>query len=336
VARGPEVSLLVERDVAALGREHGGDLISGIAALLAAVRNEAEQRLAAARDGAGAGAPLLRATVGIGVPAIVRADGSLRAELPFGLPAGTELRDRLRSELGTEVVVDNDASLAALGEAHHGAGGGEPTVVLVTLGTNIGMGVVVDGEIYRGVHGAAGELGTVALPLASFEVARWRQVHDRRRRSSAAPPADGYALLEELYGGQALSEAWFDAARQAEATGSDVVPGTSAGARVLALATAGDAVADRLVDEALSGWAFAIAAVVNILDPGAVLIGGGIASDIGPFLDVLRSRVDGLLPGRAAKLAVATLGPSAGLIGAAVAAGLHDRAAARGSGPATG
>ena len=105
--------------------------------------------------------------IGVGVPAIVLEGGSLRVNLSSGLPAGSTLRDSLSRRFATDVLVDNDASLAALGELLYGAGTGESSLALLTLGTNIGMGIVVDGRIYRGAHGAAGEIGMVPLRLTS-------------------------------------------------------------------------------------------------------------------------------------------------------------------------
>jgi predicted NBD/HSP70 family sugar kinase len=89
---------------------------------------------------------------------------------------------------------------------------------------------------------------------------------------------------------------------------------------VLQLAVAGDAVAQQLVTEAVGGWALAIATTCGTVDPGAVLIGGGIAEDIGPYLDPLCRLVDELVPGRAPRIEVANLASLAGLVGAGVAA----------------
>jgi glucokinase len=92
--------------------------------------------------------------------------------------------------------------------------------------------------------------------------------------------------------------------------------------RALQLATAGDEVAREIVSEAVEGWALAIAMTCGVIDPGVVLLGGGIAADLGPYMDLLREVVAGFMPGRPLRIELATLGPSAGLIGAAEAARL--------------
>jgi glucokinase len=302
VAHGGRVTRLTERLIADLLAQYSGDIVLAIGELIASVRTlEA--------DGEAAYSP-----IGVGVPAIVDENGGLRVGLVSGIPDGTGLRDRLSERFATEVVVDNDSSLAALGESLFGAGQGERNLVLLTLGTNIGMGIVAGGQIYRGARGGAGEIGTVPVRLDRSETLRWDVVKAGRPDHSEPTPPDGYVWLEELYGGQALAEIWKALTAKTTADGSSPAP------KVLQLAAAGDPVAAKLVPEALAGWALSIATASTILDPGAVLIGGGIAADIGPHLGRLREAVGHLMPGRAPRVEIAALGPLAGLIGAAAAA----------------
>jgi predicted NBD/HSP70 family sugar kinase len=306
VAEGSRVIHIVERRIPELLAAHGGDMVLAVGEALAEVQASID---AAPRSGPRRGGP-----IGIGVPAIVLEGGSLRVGLSSGLPAGTTLRDRLSERFEADVVVDNDASLAALGELLFGAGTGERSLALLTLGTNIGMGIVVDGRIYRGAHGAAGEIGTVPLRLGAS--ARWELIEQRRRISGQSAPPPGYAWLEEVYGGQALADAWSVAASSGGPGPSLSMP------RALQSATAGDEAAREIVAEAVQGWALAIATTCNVLDPNVVLLGGGIAADLGPYLGQLRREVEGLMPGRSPPVEMATLGPLAGLIGAAAAARL--------------
>jgi predicted NBD/HSP70 family sugar kinase len=300
---------IVEQPIPALLRSFGGDMVLAVAEVLAEVGASTPAYDLVSR--AGAVGP-----IGVGVPAIVLEDGSLWIGLSSGLPAGTTLRDYLSERFGTHVVVDNDAGLAALGELVYGAGAGEKSLALLTLGTNVGMGIVVDGRIYRGAHGAAGEIGTVPLPIG---VSRRRDLIEKRRRSSdQPPPPDGYAWLEEVYGGQALADAWRMAASAGTASASLSMP------RALQLATGGDEAAKEIVDDAVEGWALAIATTCAVLDPGVVLLSGGMAADLGPYLDQLRHALEGFMPGRPPRIEIAALGPSAGLIGAAAAARLSD------------
>ena len=307
LARGARVTHLVERRTSDLQAAYGGDMVLALAEVLAAVQ-------ASAAHDAEPASGQLAGPIGIGVPAIVSEGGSLRVGLSSGLPAGTALRDRLSDRFATRVVVDNDASLAALGELFYGAGTGESSLALLTLGTNIGMGIVVDGRVYRGAHGAAGEIGTVPLRLGPSP--RWELIEKRRLVGGQSVPPPGYVWLEEIYGGQALADAWSVAASGGPPGGSLSMP------RALQRATAGDEVAREIVAEALQGWALAIATTCNVLDPNIVLLGGGMAADLGPYLDQLRQVAEGLMPGRPPRIEIATLGPWAGLIGAAAAARL--------------
>ena len=112
-----------------------------------------------ARAGGGA------AGLGIGVPSTVD-QRSGRAVASVNIPlAGVDLRDRLAERFGVPVMVENDANAAALAEHRLGAGRGTRHMVMLTLGTGVGGGLVLDGRLYRGAIGAAAELGHVTIDL---------------------------------------------------------------------------------------------------------------------------------------------------------------------------
>ena len=103
----------------------------------------------------------------------------------------------LREALPPTVALDNDANLAAVGERTYGSGRDARTFVYVSVGTGIGMGVIIDGELYRGAHGAAGEVGY--LPLGGDDGAAGR---DARRRGilEEAPSADAVVRTAKRLG----------------------------------------------------------------------------------------------------------------------------------------
>ena len=103
------------------------------------------------------------AAVGVGLPGLVDLDGTLRAAPNLHGGVGAAIRGPLADALGFPVVVDNDANCAAWAEVVAGAGRGEGHVVLVTLGTGIGGGIVVDGRLQHGAHGFAGEPGHMVV-----------------------------------------------------------------------------------------------------------------------------------------------------------------------------
>src|SRR5579871_1175179 len=169
-----------------------------------------DQLVAAVRGVAAGETP---AAVGIGIPSVVEwKTGRVRNSTNIPL-ADVPLREVLRERLGTEVFVDNDATVAALAEAHDEHGRLESgSLVMITVGTGIGGGIVIHGHAYRGATGAAGELGhtLVTLPESipppsgfpqpgSLEAIAAGHVLDRLAREAAAAHPDsalGRALAE--------------------------------------------------------------------------------------------------------------------------------------------
>lgn len=244
-----------------------------------------------------AGSPGL-AAIGVGLAASVSAAGIVLQERDFGIPAGPAIRDVLAAEFGVLVLVDNDANLAALAEHRLGAAQGQEHAAVVTLGTNIGLGLILGGGVYRGARGAAGEIGLLLVPAADVaqEHAEGRLVDAGvfGRVISGAP--SGYAWIEELVGGGALATA-------------------AANARVFAPAALGEASIRPLSENAIEGWAMAIADLAVLLDPGVVVLTGGVATDAAPLLDVLQRRV-AELAGFQVEIRLGELGPDAELLGA--------------------
>jgi glucokinase len=224
--------------------------------------------------------------VGFGVPARVdqRTGGALGAvNIPLS-DAG--FRDELEDRLGVPVTVDNDASMAALAEHRLGAGRGTRDLVLLTLGTGVGGGAVVDGKLFRGW----GELGHVVI------------VEDGEPCVGACT---GRGHIEAYCAGTAVDRL------------AQRVLGAGATAREL-VRQRHPALAD--VGHHLGA---AIASLVNVFGPEVVVIGGGFgvaAFDqlLAPAREVVRR--DALPPGGEVRIASAELGPGAGAIGAGVAA----------------
>ncbi len=102
--------------------------------------------------------------IGIGVPGFVEASSGRILTMPnIAESEGKDLRSRIATETGVPVVIDNDVRCFALGEALFGAGKGESVVIGVTLGTGVGGGIVIDGDVFRGANGCAGEIGHMLL-----------------------------------------------------------------------------------------------------------------------------------------------------------------------------
>ena len=167
----------------------------------------------------------------------------------------------LREALPPTVALDNDANLAAVGERSYGSGRDARTFVYVSVGTGIGMGVIIDGELYRGAHGAAGEVGY--LPLGEDGAGGAAGLDARRR-----------GILEEAASADAV-------VRTAKRLG---MQGATSAKRVFAAARAGDELALAAVDAEAQRLALVVGTVAAIVDPEFVLLGGGVGSNI----DLLR------------------------------------------------
>lgn len=243
------------------------------------------------------------AGVGIGVPGMPdTGNGGVWAPNVRGwtdFPLARHLTERL----GVPVVVENDGRTAALGECWCGAGRGARSVALIVVGTGIGGGAVVDGELIRGRHGVAGAFGWFVIP-------------------GVGPRRPDLGDLESLAAGPVIGEqarklaAAGDSPSMLEIAGSvDKITGRTAFA-----AAAGDPAARRLVRKWAEHLAMGIANLVVVLDPDVIIIGGGVAANFAQFEPDLRDALAKYAHPFARnelKIVPAGLGPRAGVIGAA-------------------
>ena len=227
----------------------------------------------------------------IGSPGVFGDDGD-HPTLAHNLPgwSRTGVLDAVRAELGTRVLFDNDVDLAALGEGALGLGRGVEHFVYLHVGTGVGMGIVLGGELYRGASGAAGEVGY--LPLAATDP------HDPANRRRGA--------LESAIGAQAVVRA----ARAAGLRRSGLTA-----AQVLEAARGGDERARGVVEALAARIGLALAAIVPVLDPELVIMGGGIGRNGDLLLDPVRRELAALCPIRP-RIEVSELGEDAELMGA--------------------
>ena len=199
------------------------------------------------------------------------------------------LVEAVRRELGTNVLLENDVNLAALGEQWHGLGKGVDDYVYLHLGTGVGLGIVTGGELYRGHSGAAGEVGY--LPLVGTD-----PVQPRSRRRGA---------LDETAGASAV----VDRARQI-----GMAPPLTAKS-VFEAARAGDAKARRVVAFESERIALTVAAVTAVLDPELVILGGGIGSNGDLLLEPIVAKLRAVSPFRP-RIEISSLRQDATLHGA--------------------
>ncbi len=259
--------------------------------------------------------------VGIGIAGLVTPHGTVQYGPNIAI-RDLPLADVLGERLGTPVTVLNDGSAAVLGEQRAGAGRGRDDVVLLTLGTGVGGGVVVGGRLVLGHGGFAGELGHVIVS----EGGRSCPCGNRGCIEAYASGTAIALLARERLVDRSISSSLRS---RTELRGRDVTEA----------ATEGDAFAAALLTE-VGGWlGVAIASIVNALDPELVLLGGGAAAPIARWtVPAAEAALAGHVIGSPSRvpppIELTSLGDDAGVVGA----GLHaaDGAAGRRrSSPAT-
>ncbi len=245
--------------------------------------------------------------VGIGVAAYVDERGRISGPRPAGLLAGPCLRDAIESALDAPTLIDNAANLAALGEARQGAGRGHRDVVLLSLDATIDMGIISDGRVVRGAHGAAGQAGLVLLPAHRGVTGRDVEARVPRVGAARTSAPTGYVRLDELVGGDGLARIFGDGTRPIELRPDIADRRGKAAAR-----------------QAIEGWALLVAQVSAILDPDVIVLTGGVIGAAPSLAEQLRKRVAELCPLTGdipmPEIRLGRLGPRAALIGASIAA----------------
>jgi glucokinase len=254
--------------------------------------------------------------VGIGAAGFIDADSSVVLFAPNLAWRNEPLRDEVFKRIGLPVVVENDANAAAWGEVRFGAGRGERDAVMVTIGTGIGGGIILDGRLFRGEFGIAAEMGHMQV------------VPNGRRcgcgqRGCWEQYGSGRALVREARDIAAFHP---DTAQALLALGDGTADGIT-GPHVTQAAKAGDAAAIEAFDHVGRWIGVGLANLALTLDPSTFLVGGGVSEAGDLLLEPIKSAFLSRLPGASyrpiADIRLAELGNDAGVIGAADLARLH-------------
>jgi predicted NBD/HSP70 family sugar kinase len=201
--------------------------------------------------------------IGVAVPGLV--DATAGQVLTAGNLDGwvdLPLGDLLAARFAVPVAIEHDANAAALGERWRGAARNLESFAFVALGTGIGVGIVLNGQLHRGAHHAAGELGDLVVG-----------------RDYLGQDRGGQGNLAHLIGGKSLRR------RAQQATGADL-----SAAEAISYAEE-DGTLAAMADEVADYLAMAIIAIAALLDPGAIIVGGGTAEAGEDLLDPVRERV---------------------------------------------
>jgi glucokinase len=248
--------------------------------------------------------------IGVGAAGWISSDRSTVMLAPNLTWRDEPLRDKVSAATGLPVVVENDANVAMWGEFQYGAAKGARTAVLFTVGTGIGGGIVVKGELLRGQHGVAAEIGHIMAVPGGRECGCGRR-----------------GCLEQYASGRALTRAGQEGAKTdpdrapvlLKLAGGD--PDAITGREITEAAKQGDEVALEAFDFIGHHLAEACVDMVQLFDPNVILIGGGVVDAGELLLEPIRRHYERDLADRAkipvAEIKAAVLGSEAGIIGAA-------------------
>lgn len=250
------------------------------------------------------------AAVGIGAAGFVAADRATVVFAPHLSWRHEPLREALQKRVAVPIFVDNDANAAAWAEWKFGAAQGESHLMMITLGTGIGGGILIDGQVQRGRFGIAGEFGHMQVVPGGHRC-------ECGNRGCWEQYASGNALVREarsLFSANSpLASDLFDRV--------EGIPANLTGPLITAAARDGDPTACELIAEIGNWLGVGIANLAAAFDPGTFVIGGGLSAAGDLLLSSARETFKRQLTGRGyrpeARIVVAELGNDAGLIGAA-------------------
>lgn len=249
-------------------------------------------------------------SIGLGIAGFIDFERGVVTDAPNHPLHDAPVRDILQESFNVPVLVDNDANVAALAEAKLGAGKGSRYLVHLTLGTGIGGGIVIDGEVYRGAQGAAAELGHMiidengpicncgargCLEALASGVAIYKRVEELSWTKKRSPMLDEFRADPLSF--------------RAEAVGRH--------------ASEGDELALSILRAAGKHLGVGITSIINIFNPDVVTLSGGLLGCF-PFMeDEMRMTIDGMaipISRKHARILTTTLGEDGGTLGAALLA----------------
>ena len=246
--------------------------------------------------------------IGLGVPGAIDLKKGVVTQSP-NIPEldGFNIRNYIQRKMNFPVALDNDANVAALGERWVGAGKGVNNLVMLTLGTGVGGGIILDGEVWHGVEGMAGELGHITV---------WP--------NGPRCQCGNHGCIETYSSATGIVRMATRALKSGKRTSMRKMcngnPKNLTGKMVTVAAKGGDKVALDVLHEAGRCLGIVIADLINVLNVELVVVGGGVTAGWTCFADVVRSEVKRRafrIPAERARIVRARCGDNAGLYGAA-------------------
>jgi len=240
--------------------------------------------------------------VGVGAPGVIRSDRGIVVKSPnFPDWNNLPLKDELEQALNLPVTIENDANAAALGEQWLGAGRGIGSMILLTLGTGVGGGIVLDNRIWHGADGMAGELGHMTI------------IPDGRQCGCG-----NTGCLEMYASARGIAQSYRERRPHASAALGDV-----SSEYVYEAARKGDADALWVMQDMGRTLGIGIANLINIFNPEMIVIGGGVRDAWPLFIDAARAEIRKRafeVPAARTEIVPSLLGDEAGMVGAVAVA----------------
>jgi len=245
--------------------------------------------------------------IGIGVPGIVRSKEGVVVWAPSLGWRELPLKRILEERVGIPTFVENDVNLRTLGEHWRGAGQGTHNLVCIFIGTGIGAGIIIGGELYRGANEAAGEVGYI-LPDEKYLGKQY----------------DEFGCLEHLAAGFGIAQRVRAAVQEGKGEAILKLTGGKleevSAEHVFTAARNGDLLAQQIVTDVLKYLAIAVANVASILNPEMIVLSGEVVKSGGDLLlERIKKLVQGAVPVMP-KIVLSRLGDEAGVLGAAALA----------------
>ena len=253
--------------------------------------------------------------IGVGIPGSVSEEGIILFAPNMGFQ-NVPMKALLEARLGKPTYLGNDANCAALGEQKAGCGNGVPNFIAVTLGTGVGGGIILNGQLLTGINGAAGEIGHMVVEPDGIPCQCGRKGCFEKYASATGLIAQTKEALKKDTSKTSLM--W--------QVLKDGDPENTNGITSFKAARQGDPLALEVVDNYITYLATGVTNLINIFQPNMVCIGGGISKEGEFLLNPLREKVAAERytrgGGLQTEIVAATLGNDAGIIGAALLATL--------------
>lgn len=253
------------------------------------------------------------AAVGMAAAGFVSADRRVVRFAPHLPWRDSEVADRIAKRIGLPVLLEHDANAAAAGEYRFGAARGSGVALLIAIGTGIGAGLLIHGEVFRGAHGVAPELGHLRVVPGGRPCPCGRQGCLERYCSGTGLVTTAIELM--------AAHPHLSTLLAREMAGD---PGRISGRRVAAAARDGDPVAQRAMAELARWLGEGLALAADVYDPEVIVVAGGVSESAPLFLDDAREHYAAVVTGAGyrplARIRTAQLGDDAAIVGAATLA----------------